>query len=688
MIEYGVKRLNYCRELWQYLEALFMATKLLGGVGAAIGCRFLPKRNQLIFVEYNKGAVSLLDMIRSSSVLSSGTTILKGTWVFDCETGTLSGNLNGPGDIWWEQLDKVKRQMVPAGGANIVNLGNINFAAMTPVALQALTYGKTSIIGNNDSSNQLLNNDVFAVQTKDGNVAKIRVVQYDYNMTIEWVTYKLASPYHIIGTGYTNPEDIAVSSDEKTAYITERTGNLLRVDLANANRQSSSVLASGLVAPQQVFLDEFHQQAYIVEYANPGRLIRVDLNTHQKTVLLNGLNNAVGLLVSSDLAHAYISEQSGGGRITRYPLQVGVPITLATGLTNPFFLTWLDSAQTTIILPEGDPANRITLVDTVPYPGSVRHLTDTVGVRPSSVACIDAMRILVCSDQEIDLINILGGFINSGLFKGIGLVPWNLITPTGKVDTTTQPLYPYQFAKDVPFGGALSLQINQLLSWQSGVRYYRVFVDDALRFDTWWDLKLNIINGKYEIPVQFVPNVINGHPGYFAIHQLGDFFMNTDLGMILDSASLANGLHTFKIDFTNAAGVVLHTQSLKVLVDNNKCFASIDLPTVAGVAANQCGMLKFNNKTNFVQIVYMASHPTLMADFSFGIIKGPSGIYSTSGTVAVAPFIYKDTVSNLLGTCPSAAFAVRLYVAARAINGISRQSQYDASRTIAFALTP
>ena len=666
----------------------YMTTKLLSAVGAAIGCRFLAKRNQLVFVEYGKGAISAMDMIRSSSVLSSGTTVLKGTWVFDCETGTLSGNLNGPGDIWWEQIDNVKRQMVPAGGAGIVNLGNLNFAALTPVALQALTYGSASIIGNNDASNSLVNNDVFAVQTKDGNVAKIRVVQYAYDMTIEWVTYKLDTPYHMLGTGYTTPEDIAVGGDEKTAYVTERTGNLLKVDLTNANRPAAIVLASGLVAPQQVFLDETHHQAYVVEFANPGRLIRVDLNTLQKIVLINGLNNAVGLLVSSDLAYAYISEQSGGGRITRYSLQGGVPMVIASGLTNPFFLTWLDTAQSTIILPERDPANHITLVDTVPHAGSVRKLADIVGFRPSSVACIDAMRILVCCDQEIDLINILGGFVTSGLFKGIGLVPWNLVTAAGKADTTTQPLYPYQFAKDVPFGGVLSLQINQLLSWQSGVRYYRIAVDGVLRLDTWWDLKLNTVNGKYEIPVQFVPTVVNGQPGYFTIHQLGDFFMNTDLGMILNSTSVTNGLHVFKIDFTNLAGIVLHTQSLNVLVDNNKCTASIDMPTVGGVAANQCGMLNFNNKTDFVQIIYLASHPTLMADYSFGIIKGPSGIYSTSGAASFSPFTYKDTIANLLGTCPSAAFAVQLYVAARAINGISRQSQYDDSRTIAFALTP
>ena len=70
-----------------------MTTKLLGGVGAAIGSRFLPKRNQLVFVEYTKGTISLLDIVRSASVMSSGTAVIKGTWIFDCESGKLTGNM-------------------------------------------------------------------------------------------------------------------------------------------------------------------------------------------------------------------------------------------------------------------------------------------------------------------------------------------------------------------------------------------------------------------------------------------------------------------------------------------------------------------------------------------------------------------------------------------------------------------
>src|SRR5436853_4032371 len=164
-----------------------MIKKLVDGLGGAIGCRFLPQRNQLAFVEFATGKISLLDMVRPlDSVVSKGTTVLKGTWVFDCETGTLSGNLSGPGDIWWEQLTNVQRQMKPVSGASIVNLGKVDFNSLTPEILQALVYGDIPIPGNDDPTNQLVKNDVFAVRTNSGNFAKIKVVSYGYNMKIDW----------------------------------------------------------------------------------------------------------------------------------------------------------------------------------------------------------------------------------------------------------------------------------------------------------------------------------------------------------------------------------------------------------------------------------------------------------------------------------------------------------------------
>jgi hypothetical protein len=68
-------------------------TQLVSGLGGAIGCDFRRMQNQLVFVEYS-GKLSLLNLFRTGTTVSSGTAILKGTFSFDFDTGAEST----PGD--------------------------------------------------------------------------------------------------------------------------------------------------------------------------------------------------------------------------------------------------------------------------------------------------------------------------------------------------------------------------------------------------------------------------------------------------------------------------------------------------------------------------------------------------------------------------------------------------------------
>jgi hypothetical protein len=69
------------------------AVDLVNGLGGAIGCDYRSRPDQLDFVEFN-GRVSRLNMIGPLiSIVSQGTTILKGTWIVDCETGALGGRM-------------------------------------------------------------------------------------------------------------------------------------------------------------------------------------------------------------------------------------------------------------------------------------------------------------------------------------------------------------------------------------------------------------------------------------------------------------------------------------------------------------------------------------------------------------------------------------------------------------------
>ena len=119
-------------------------------------------------------------------VISNGTGTIQGTFQFNFDTGT---QVNSNGDVFWNQINSTQRQMAPQGSATIVNLGSVDFNAINYTALQGENYGTTPIDGNNDSSNQLVNGDVFAVHTNGGNYAKVMVVNYGYNIQIKWVTY-------------------------------------------------------------------------------------------------------------------------------------------------------------------------------------------------------------------------------------------------------------------------------------------------------------------------------------------------------------------------------------------------------------------------------------------------------------------------------------------------------------------
>jgi len=663
-------------------------------LGGAIGCDFRSGLNQLLFVEFS-GNLSRMNLFPSATVMSSGTVVLKGTFTFDLETG-IQGGVSANADIWWDQMTTVARQMVPQNGAGILNLGAVDFASLSASGLQKLPYGSTPIPGSNDATNKLVNGDVFAVRTNAGNFAKVHVVSYGYDMTIDWVTYHLDPMYAVLGTGYQQPEDVKASQDGTHAYVTERTGNLVRADLANANRAAATVVASGMTAPQQLFLDENALAAYTVEYAPSGRLWRIDLMTGTKTQLLAGLNNAVGLTLSNDRQFAYISEQTtgpDGGRVSRYQLSNGQRVGLATGLTAPFFLTWADASQTTLYCPERDPANALVSVNAVS--GGSTVAATGLAFRPSSVAVVSPGFLLVCCDQVIEEVLLASSGLqpNGPLLESIGFIPFDWITAGGLGDTTSHdPSYFYQ-VHNVPFGGSLPVMVNFLRAGLDGASFYQVKVDGNLRTDEFHTAKWD---GTKYAPATFATQSVGGNPGFYPVPSIADLMLYIQPlpGCYLDSTSLASAqLHTITVDFFNAGGSLIESATpLKIYVDNNPCSLSLSAAAIGSNAATtDCGYLQYdpNNKAASVTIAYAAGHPEGFATWSFSLIKSATPVpgAAAGGAVPSGPAC-TSTVGTLLGTCTVAAFSASVYVAATANTGWSRYSQYDRSAWEAFALAP
>jgi Strictosidine synthase len=661
--------------------------QLQSGLGGAIGSDFRTAQNQLVFVEYNPGKLSALNLFSPSTVVSSGTTTLKGTFLFDLDTG-VQGGPAATADIWWDQQTTVARQMVPQNSAVILNLGVANFNAITANNLEFLPYATTPINGNNDSTNKLIAGDVFAVRTTQGNFAKVKVITYGYDLQIQWVTYKLMSAYVVFGTGYSNPEDVKVSKDGVHAYVTERSGNFVRVSLANANRSSATLVVSGLTAPQQIALDEAHNAAYVIEYAATGRLWKINLTTGAKTAILSNLNFAVGIVLSPDLQYAYISEQTTGpdhGRVSRFRLSDGTRQAVATGLTAPFDLTWADSACTSVFVTERDPANRVTRIDVT---SGSSNLVSVVAFRPSSVSLVGTSRLLVCCDQVIQSIDLVPLQSSAPLLMEIGFIPCTDITPGGLADTSADPGAHYP-VKNVPFGGTLPLMINHQRAANDGAAYYRVKIDGIVRMDTWTDDRWN---GVTFVTETMTPIVVNSQPGYYPVRPVSDLllWLHPALGSLTDSTNLTNGLHTIQAEFVDSTGHLIEmSNSVLIHVDNGHCTAALATPALNNNTADpNCGLLHYTGATSMpVTMPLTATHPNGFATYSFEVVKGVNQIIGLGGPVPAASPV-TSPASTLLGNCTIAAFGEYLYVAAMANNGWSRQSQYDASAAIAFVLAP
>ena len=142
-----------------------------------------------------------------------------------------------------------------------------------------------------------------------------------------------------------------------------------------------------------------------------------------------------------------------------------------------------------------------------------------------------------------------------------------------------------------------------------------------------------------------------------------------------------------------------NTMVITLHINNERCTAEIAGPTLNGgaVADDCCGVLHYSPGQS-VTMNWTASHPHGFATYSFGVVRGVSGVYGSSGPVAPVAFSATRTVGQLLsdnlpahctdGPCTVAGFAENLYVATTATDGWGRLSGYDASDVRAFVLSP
>lgn len=402
----------------------------------------------------------------------------------------------------------------------------------------------------------------------------------------------------VIGTGYTAPVDIVVSSDGVHAYVSESPGSLLRINLSSANRAAATVVASGLNGREQIALDEAHHVAYMAEFT-ASRIQRIDLDTGARTPVAS-VSHPRGVLLTSDGRFLYVSGDSG--EITRFDLVSNTSTVVVSGLNAPRHLTWADAGESVILFPQPNPAGTVLKLDLTTTPPTVTAITGTTPHDPYSVAVLSPERLLITSFQAVSEVNLTDSVYTPAgpILLGIGFVPADAThLPGGYADTSMDPSYFFQ-VKDCPFGGTLPLMINHERARAispTPANFYKVFIDGPgvptveVRTpfsDYLWSVPLNRFELVATTPID----------GYYPIRGAGQIWLNAWLGLLLDTIGQPNAPNTISVKLFSArsaaseiGSVVDPGRRVTLIIDNTVPTARIEQIMHGTTSVDTCAIV-------------------------------------------------------------------------------------------------
>jgi len=423
------------------------------------------------------------------------------------------------------------------------------------------------------------------------------------------------------GTGYKKLQDIKISRDGHHAYVTEDEGNLLRVDLQKPTRANAVLISSGMKNPRQIFLDERRRMAYVIESGVHGRLLRIHLppallvphpipfpilNPATNHVpVVTGFFNAIGVVLSADRQFAYVSQEvplpmRGGGQVLRVHLNTGNKTALVQGLNHPGFLAWLGDGEHTIAVTQHG-ANDVVLLDLTK--AKVTHtVLGNVAAGPTGL-CLVATDLYVASTNEIDKLALTPYKATGPILLGIGYVPKDNI-----IDgfATTDANYFFHVV-DAPFGGSLPIMFNHDYARDTvHAGYYKLFTRDLsdptavfkeVPTVQYWDYRLDPATETFKLTAN--PST----PGdYYEVRKAGDVWLNQWLGAFLDSTTLANGKYAIMVQMfdTNLPGNrPMGDGWVDVVIDNTWPTAHIDYVMHGTKSVDTCAVESVGTDDNW-----------------------------------------------------------------------------------------
>lgn len=151
----------------------------------------------------------------------------------------------------------------------------------------------------------------------------------------------------VVCSGLTSPQQMVLDEPDNAAYVVEcaPSGRLMKIDIRNGTQTE---LRSGLSYAMGLLLSSDKRTAYISErtpHARSGRIVACDLRSGQAQALPVSLHKP-GYLAWADPAEKaiYTTEGDAGGSVVEVEIASGTKTTKATGLpAQPSSVTALDS---------------------------------------------------------------------------------------------------------------------------------------------------------------------------------------------------------------------------------------------------------------------------------------------------------------------------------------------------------
>ncbi|MEO7070289.1 MAG: hypothetical protein ABI131_07330, partial [Nostocoides sp.] len=287
---------------------------LVSGLAGAVGSDYRTSGNRLVFVEYG-GKISQLDLTPSPGIFIHPhlpvhvldrprfplpLPLPDPARVRDVVAG---GKLKGIGalrraPIGPDVLKQIPADLPPVPAVDAVDWSTVEVGTIRDMVTAGALSGDAGLV-------------TAIASIPDGANLKASLKPDQLLSLTKLLWWWWHDAYTVLGTGYNELEDIVVAADETHAWVSERGGNIYHVDLRSAGRTAATttVVATGLQAPQQLAIDEATSTAYVVEYGAVGRLVRVDLTSGATTTVADNLLGAVGLALDLSAGTAYVTEQ-------------------------------------------------------------------------------------------------------------------------------------------------------------------------------------------------------------------------------------------------------------------------------------------------------------------------------------------------------------------------------------------